>query len=243
MLKLNHLLWLAFVGLALFGCKEKDEPLKQDYNLQFSMEYKWLNEAIVFDSLNYASDLNDSVSVSTLKYFITDIVVECEDGNYSIPYRYIDGRDPAMNSFSVKVQEGKVMKKLHFVFGLDSNANQTGRFTELPEANMVWPTPMGGGYHYMKLEGKFMDNGFSKNYQAHSGPLNGVDRSVKFSFNLENKIMTKNMELGLIMNLGEYFNQPNVLDLNNVSGIMGNEQMQIKLHENAFSLFQLKGIQ
>jgi hypothetical protein len=38
---------------------------------------------------------------------------------------------------------------------------------------MEWPIMMGGGYHYMKLEGKFDSAAIVKNYQTHTGPTNG----------------------------------------------------------------------
>lgn len=40
------------------------------------------------------------------------------------------------------------------------------------------PVPMGGGYHYMKLEGRHDSSGTTKNYQAHMGPTMGNDYHV-----------------------------------------------------------------
>ena len=44
-------------------------------------------------------------------------------------------------------------------------------------ATMAWPVPMGGGYHYMKLEGDFNDS--LSGYGTHTGGTMGMD----YSFN------------------------------------------------------------
>ena len=51
---------------------------------------------------------------------------------------------------------------------------------------MLWPNLNGtnlafqGGYHYMKLEGKYIDDeGNEQFYNNHTGPTNGVDLSFE----------------------------------------------------------------
>ena len=104
----------------------------------------------------------------------------------------------------------------------------------------VVPAAMGTGYHYMKLEGKFDSAGVIKNYQAHTGPSMGNQYFVEvvltqdpFSCNCTT------VDIRIDMDINKWWQNPNTLDLNNMSMVMGNQEMQQKLKENGSDVFSL----
>ena len=44
---------------------------------------------------------------------------------------------------------------ISFTFGISEEKNQSLMFVNPPESYMFWPELLGGGYHYMKLNGKW----------------------------------------------------------------------------------------
>ena len=47
---------------------------------------------------------------------------------------------------------------ISFTFGIGEDKNHTLMYVNPPESLMFWPEFLGGGYHYMKLNGKWLDS-------------------------------------------------------------------------------------
>jgi hypothetical protein len=47
-------------------------------------------------------------------------------------------------------------EKVSFTFGISEAKNQSLMFVNPPERDMFWPDVLGGGYHYLKLNGKWL---------------------------------------------------------------------------------------
>jgi hypothetical protein len=129
-----------------------------------------------------------------------------------------------------------------FVFGLDAADNQSNRFPNPPESNMFWPDQLGGGYHYMKLNGKYLDNsgelapfnyhlGIGQIYDT-TGQVTGfVQNYFKVSFPL---VMMSSLyvdvkpdrttNLILTMNIDSWFTSPNTWDFNTMGIMMMQDQ-------------------
>ena len=113
-------------------------------------------------------------------------------------------------------------------------------FTLSPESNMEWPIPMGGGYHYMKFEGKYQKGDATKqNFQMHTGPLKTVDYSIyrKFDMNIS---LANDVSVTLTQHIDKWMTTPNTLDLADITMIMGNAEMQQKLLENGNDVLTLQ---
>jgi hypothetical protein len=109
---------------------------------------------------------------------------------------------------------------------------------------MEWPLPMGGGYHYMKLEGKIELPGTTNNFQAHTGPTMGNQNFVEIELPQSSFVLSgEERTLAIRMNINNWWKTPNVLDLNTVTSIMGNQEMQLKLKSNVNDVFSYGGIQ
>ena len=113
---------------------------------------------------------------------------------------------------------------------------------------MIWPYPMGGdngGYHYMKINGFWMDTMDERHaFNLHMGVGKIVDDegAVEFVQNwfeveLDNSAFdlsdNETKKISIVMNVEEWFNNPNVYDHNVFGGqIMNNQEAMQSACEN-----------
>lgn len=230
---------LLLSGTFLISCKKDSE--KKEVKLRFIFSHYVGEEMLTFDTIKYTNAFGNTYSVATLKYFVSDFVLTKTDGSHIAfdEVHYVDATAAATSTFvpALLLPEGQY-QSLSFVFGLNEEKNVTGAFPDPPEVNMEWPLPMGGGYHYMKLEGKFDSANLVKNFQAHSGRLMKQAHFITITINdisLAVSDLERNIELR--MDINKWWDTPNVLDLNNISGIMGNEAVQVQLQENGQNVY------
>lgn len=236
-------LLLPVLLLVFTGC-EKDEEEVNTLQVNFIFSHVVDGEDLSFDEVKYTNAAGNNFSVETLKYFVSNITLFQENGSqiFFNSEHYMDARDSSTLFLSAAGIPLANYTKLAFVFGLDETKNVSGRFPNAPESNMEWPPALGGGYHYMKLEGKFDSASTTKNYQCHTGPTMGNQYYVEVE--LEQGSFTCNncqsVDVEIIMDIKNWWESPNTLDLNDMSMIMGNEDMQEKLQQNGDNVFSLQ---
>jgi hypothetical protein len=105
---------------------------------------------------------------------------------------------------------------------------------------MSWPEMMGGGYHYMKLEGSYTND--STFYNTHTGPTMGMDHSFLCNFDVPINInnSTNNLEYAIEMNINNWYG-PEIVNLE--PAIMMNMPTQMNLMMNGImGVFNLQGL-
>ena len=137
---------------------------------------------------------------------------------------------------------------LRFTFGLDETDNETGLYNDPPESDMFWPDMLGGGYHYMKLNGKFASgDGRLKPLAVHLGIGQNENLTqfyqnyfiVELPINFNVKANTEN-HLDLTMVIDNWFRNPNTIDFNELgSGIMQNQTAQRLFNGNGKDVFKI----
>jgi len=241
---------LAFI-LILSSCAKDDvegTPQENNTNVKFKFSHSVGSEEIEFNNIKYTNAFGNTYSIETLKYFISNITLQGSKGGPVLidEEHYIDASDVSTTLFNPaeNIAAG-TYTEVSFIFGLDSLKNTNGRFTNPPESHMEWPIPMGGGYHYMKLEGKYNTAGNPGNYQAHSGPSMGNHYYFEVTIPVDAFEVTEEGEtiITIKMDINSWWDNPNTLDLNAVTGIMGNEDMQQKLHENGSDVFSILSVE
>jgi hypothetical protein len=246
----SYLIILLIITISFSACKD-DEPIiipPQLKQVQVNFKFSHLSgdEEIDFTDIKYVNEFGNIFSVETLKYFISDITFHRLDGStiFFDEEFYMDAQ-PGVGHIvfpQTKVPEGDYTS-ISFIFGLNQKKNISGAYPNPPENNMEWPVTMGGGYHYMKLEGKFLDDGSTKNYQCHTGPTMGNQNFIRV--NLPSSQITVSGEEMLVtigMNVNKWWESPNVFDLNEMSGIMSNQDIQVQLKENGADVFSFLSI-
>lgn len=230
-------------------------------DLSVSIDYSVNGKSLITDSLCYINEAGNQFLITEIQWFLSNIQLLGQDGKWHTLKHldaknhstietehifYIDSDIPASHTLhGQKIPIGHY-SILRFTFGLDENDNRTGLFSDPPESEMFWPDFLGGGYHYMKLNGKFVGTEgrleplaihlgigqneghteFYQNYFIVEGPIN-----------LDVKANTKN-HIDLTMIVDNWFRNPNLYDFNVYgSAIMQNQTAQQALKENGQDVF------
>jgi hypothetical protein len=239
---------LIAVGLGIFlgGCKE--EPPIGPAHLNFTFSHQVGPDDVVLDNIQYTNAFGNNYSIVTLRYFISDIRLNKADGSnvWIDAEHYVDITEASTLTFlpDMEIFDGDYTS-ISFIYGLDSLKNTNFRYTNPPESNMEWPLAMGGGYHYMKLEGKIdsAGTGVIKNYQAHSGPTMGNQYYLEVE--LPNSAITVDgldMTVDIMMDINQWWTDPHTLDLNDITMVMGNMMVQEKFKANGANVFSLGSV-
>lgn len=253
MTKKHHLLFLliGFISFGIFvvACK-KDNPEPYDQGdlgtvnsyLRFSHEVD--HQPVEFDTVIYINDFGNKFSIETIRYFISTIVfIKSNNDIVNIDeVIYVDPRDDGYNKKLItNVIPNGQYTKMQFIFGLDSSMNQTGLFNNFPETAMEWPLPMGGGYHYMKLEGKCEDLGSYNVFNFHTGPLNNNQNYFLVELPINLNVSKGSFDITLTMEIQNWFRSPNLFDLTSISsGMMGDQAMQVLVKNNGHDVFTVE---
>lgn len=168
-------MFLSILIFAFFTSCEKKTSENELGSISVSVKHTINGEAAVFDQFIYTNEAGNQYELSEIQWFITNLALIGEDGSkISIMDEndawYIDSDIPeSMQRSFNQIPEGAYVK-LQFTFGFSKETNQSHRFVNSPESFMFWPQYLGGGYHYMKLNGKWMnENGLKEPFNFHLG--------------------------------------------------------------------------
>jgi hypothetical protein len=246
------LLFLLFiiVGLLVISCKKDEEddtpPPTPEVEVKFFFSNRVGTSTLNFDQIMYQNEFGNLYSVSTLQYFVSDIKLNKPDGNSVLidAIHYVDGKDQNTLLFTPPTKVPAVdYSSISFIFGLSEEKNVTGAFPNPPESLMEWPVPMGGGYHYMKLEGKIDNDGVTENYQAHTGPTMGNPYFIEVTLPASAFTAKDGLIITIGMDINNWWANPNTIDLNDMTSIMMNMDAQQKLKVNGADVFYLESIE
>ncbi|MDX2359593.1 MAG: hypothetical protein QNK23_02225 [Crocinitomicaceae bacterium] len=255
---------LPFIALCLIGtaCKKKGctDSLAENYNSSaekddnsctyastYSTNFDFVHEldgsSFFYDTILYQHPAGQNYSVQTLKYFVSNIVLYKTNGDsvFIDIAHYVNARDAASTTFEYTESiENASYTGIAFVFGLDEMKNTTGAYLNPPENLMEWPIPMGGGYHYMKMEGKYDSLGVTKNYNIHTGAAQGVPHYFKVSFIQPFTVTDNQLHAEITMELNNWFQNPTLFDFD-VFGdaIMGDQTAQQAIADNGVDVFSI----
>jgi hypothetical protein len=190
---------------------------------------------LIANEMIYTNPSNDNYSIQTLRYLISDITLHTNNGDETVlnEVHFIDISIDSTLILNIPQINYQNYTSISFTMGLDSIKNITNLFlNENFFPSFVWPEFLGGGYHYMQLEGDF--NTVFNGYTTHTGGTNGID----FSFNKMFSI-TDITDININMEITNWYTNPEIFDLT-TDGIMGdiNKQTILKANgdENVFSV-------
>ena len=256
-MKTRHLVIL-FALLAV-ACTKPNETAEIDLNIGYEVN----GEALVTDTLCYENKAGNRFLITEIQWFLSNIQLLDQDGTWHT-LKHLDAMDSSAietehifyidtdisESHTLRGQKIPVghYSMLRFTFGLDENDNQTGIFNDSPESEMFWPDMLGGGYHYMKLNGKFVSSEGRLNPLAiHLGIGQNENCTefyqnyfiVEFPIDFDVKANTEN-SIDLTMVIDNWFRYPNTIDFNVYgSSIMQNQAAQQALKENGQVVFKI----
>ena len=243
--KLTALTLLSIFILSFSACEDDDtQPAETMVNYKF--EHYVDGAPANFNEIMYTNAYGNEYSVETLKYFLSKIKLTFADGTaFTVDQAfYIDAFDESTTTTGYTSLISGEYASISMIFGLDEEMNVPGAFPNAPENNMEWPAAMGSGYHYMKLEGKVDNDTTTNNYQAHTGPTMNNQNYIEITLPDSEVTLSGNaVTITIRMNIEQWWETPNTLDLNTVTGIMGNQEMQLKLRANGQDVFSFEGVE
>ena len=182
---------------------------------------------LIANEMIYTNPSNDNYSIQTLRYLISDITLHTNNGDETVlnEVHFIDISIDSTLILNIPQINYQNYTSISFTMGLDSIKNITNLFlNENFFPSFVWPEFLGGGYHYMQLEGDF--NTVFNGYTTHTGGTNGID----FSFNKIFSI-TDITDININMEITNWYKNPEIFDLT-TDGIMGDINKQTILKAN-----------
>ncbi len=245
------------LALMVAACTKPNEKAEINLNLGYEVNGK----SLVTDTLCYENEAGNQFLITEIQWFLSNIELKNEAGDWIMLHQtglsdtldvsrvyYIDTDIPesqTLHSSPVKVGHYTAIR---FTFGLDESDNQTGLFTDPPESEMFWPEMLGGGYHYMKLNGKYLNAedrlapmaihlGIGQNEDCTEFYQNYFIVELPIEFNV--KVNTEN-QLDLTMVIDNWFRNPNTIDFDEFgSHIMQNQTAQRLLKGNGKDVFRI----
>ena len=241
------------VILSLTSCSEdNDDNEIPQASTTFSFSHNWDDTPVSninFNALNYFNTNGEILSIERLRYVISDITFTTSNNENIVLdiYNLVDVTNNNNLSFSPQTQIPTGTYSVSFTFGLDTEDNAEN-YLDLNSESFNVPDMLGGGYHYMQFDGKFINSNQEEqgfNYHA----IRAVDdpganptfpQDTFFTVNLGMIEITDNIEIEVKMNIAEWFKNPNLWDLNDFSQmLMPNSTAQIMMYENGQNVFNL----
>ena len=235
---------LTFLCVSIFifsSCSSEEENI----NITLNFTHNWDGVAITDKDLNELKFTNangEKVSIENLRYLISNIsLVDAKN------YQLINFSENTGTSINVSdLTEGTYT--LSFRFGFSDEDNIDGAYQDLNSVSFNVPGMLGGGYHYMQFDGKYIDNNNEEaGFNYHS--IRAVDKTdpdnlkfedTSFEVNLGTISVSNNMKVEVKVNLAEWFKNPNTWDLNELNTVlMPNFEAQKIMSANGKNVFSL----
>jgi hypothetical protein len=234
---MKKLIFPLLIMVFVVGCQDDDnEHIDEKSSITFQFAHGSDGVPLSFDTLLYQNMAGNKYSVTRLQYYVSQVALIKADSQKIVlkDYYYIDANVSSTITFQASnIPHGNYIG-LSLNIGLDTSLNKTGALPVIPEnINMEWPDMMGGGYHFMKLEGHFLNNDTLYGYAMHLGNNKNLVRVVIYSpLSLYSDATYK-----LLMNLNEWFKNPHTYDFN-IDGnySMGDSVAMRKLSQNGVDI-------
>lgn len=251
-----------FFVLTQIGCKKETKNQEEEggkLKIQFTHTVDSLQ--LIKNQMIYNNAAGNEYEISEVKYFISDLVLYNNNKSQvlinkwtAIHYIDIDYPNTLLWDIYDDIPTGKY-DSISFIFGLNENRNISYQFVNPPEVNMFWPEILGGGYHYLMINGKWKApnnqiNPFNFHLgigQIYAGNVVNTDSIIGYVHNyfkvtlptpnlFINKGSTSSLKLN--MNINSWFCTPHIYDHNYWGGnIMQNQAAMNTAKENGFDVF------
>ncbi|OEK09329.1 hypothetical protein A8C32_11435 [Flavivirga aquatica] len=241
----------------VISCNNDNDDQSERTNITLNFNHNWDETPFTnanFNTIQYTNANGEEMSITKLRYLISNVTLTKPNGETIVldGYNLVDVTNNTDLSFTpITAIPLGVYSSLSFTFGFNNDANYNNNYTDLNSVSWNVPEALGGGYHYMQLEGKFIDNTSTETGYAYhtiravnnSGAIQ-VFQDTFFEVNLGEVTVSNNSTFDIEINIAEWFKNPNTWDLNTLNNmLMPNFDAQIMMFENGQNTFNLKPIQ
>lgn len=249
----KKIFFLIILPIFLISCQ------KPTGNVGFEFSFSVDGSAFIQDTIRYTNAAGNRYEITEAQYFISKVILTKEDGTeYRIQsddgIHYVDVDIPATMTWRpLEALPAGAYKSISFVFGIADDQNISYRFPNYPENNMSWPGNIGGGYHYMKINGRWINEndslalfnlhmGRGQQRDAEGNITGFIDNSFTITLPVHNLLVEKDGTsiIRLDMDINNWFQSPNIFDFNKYGGkIMQNQEAQETLIKNGRDVFSV----
>jgi hypothetical protein len=257
-MKFAPVLGFLFVSALLSqGCKKDETPdVTPTPTPTTSMKLAFTNVVgtsplTLGNTLQYQNLNGDSFSVSTYKYYISNIRLTDNNSNvWSEPesYHLINHANPASLIVTITGMPAATYTSISFMIGVDSTRNVSGSQTGAldPVNDMFWT--WSSGYIMAKFEGKSPSstvaaNGLYFHVAGYGGP-NAVQRTVSPSFGASTAVVTTSTvpQVNITCDVMEWFQNPSVIDFSSMNNVTTTGTYAVTLANNYSDMFTVTSI-
>jgi hypothetical protein len=195
-----------------------------------------------FNQLKFTNANGEKLSIEKLRYVLSNISFVGAKNNHLVDI----GEDTGMLLTITDLNTG--INNLKFTFGFKDEDNIDGVYQDLNSVNFNVPGMLGGGYHYMQFDGKYLDiNNQETGFNYHTiravnrtDPNNLILQDTSFEVDFGTVEIGNNTIIEIKVNLAEWFKNPNTWNLNELNTVlMPNFDAQILMNANGKSVFSL----
>ena len=246
-------------ALVFVACeKDNDDNISPVTVVNFKFTHKWEETEVSnsdFNSIQFTNAYGNELSIERLRYLISKIKLTKNTGEVITidEYNLVDLQD--VNSLNFSTNQTVALgsySDISFVFGFTNEDNTDGTYADLNSASWNVPAILGGGYHYMQMDGKYINSSnVESGYNYHA--IRAVDnpgsnptfpQDTFFEVSLGEITLTGATEITIAMNIAQWFKQPNTWNLNEYNQmLMPNSTAQILMYQNGQNVFNLVSIE
>lgn len=261
---------LILIGFLFYSCKDKSsseiEPLPDTGHIIFNFNHCVDGKSLQIDTMLYVNAAGNPYEVNEILYFISDVTLYRSDGTKKMiedwkDIHYVELDIPSTLTWDVfdDIPAGDY-DSITFIFGIPEGKNESFMFVNPPEDKMMWPDILGGGYHYLMINGKWLDESGSEQLynfhmgigQLYKGDVIDYDSIYAFVQNYftvslpgSSFILEKNSvrTIEIIMNIESWFETPHNFDFNYWGGAIMEIQPAMQMaKENGYDVFTVGSI-
>lgn len=247
---------LTIIFLIITSCHKDNDDHIFLANITFNFSHNWDDTEVTdtnFNTITYTNANGEQLSITKLRYLVSKITFQKSTGEIFVldGYNLVDVTNNTNLLFTpLNTIPTGTYSNVSFTFGFNNEDNYDNNYTDLNSASWNVPEMLGGGYHYMQLEGKFIDNTATETGYAYHA-IRAVDNSgatlqfedTFFEVDLGEVTITSNAIFNIEMNIAEWFKTPNTWDLNVLNNmLMPNFDAQIMMFENGQNVFSLESV-
>ena len=244
-MKKQHCLLILMLILVTRCSEEKECCVQPQFTITLNFTHHWNGLKITpqdFNELKFTNENGERLSIERLRYLVSNISL-INGKNYHL----IDVGENSGTSITIPELTNESYA-LSFRFGFSDEDNTDGTYLDLNSVSFSVPGMLGGGYHFMQFDGKYIDNNNeASGFNYHT--IKAVDRTdpnnlkfedTSFEVNLGTIEVASNPEIEIKMNLAEWFKNPNTWNLNELNTVlMPNFEAQKMMRANGDSVFSL----
>ncbi len=260
--------FLIVFAVFLLSCSNEDDPGKKASTgkLMINFEHFADGKMLDLDNMKYTNAAGNEYEVTEVQWFVSDLTLHKSDGSKMLLggegfSHYIDTNIPATYQWELpdEIPAGDYTS-ISMVFGITGDKNIPLYFTDPPESNMAWPINLGGdngGYHYMKLNGFWMnakDERQPFNFHLGVGQERDADNNITgfvqnwFEVDLPASAISmaanEHKSIAIRMNVEKWWDQPNQYNFDVYGPMtMQNQAAMAAAKENGQHVFTIGSVE